>query len=188
MNYFEVKERLDGLRQFRRSYAEYINFTNREKNVPAQMLLSNLNPARDMTVDSLRRVGLGRMFTRDAPSRGGKRVKINTIRAIFREDLIQHFSLDDETPLRILDAGVIRYKMRLWRQKLLLFNPVFWLYQIFGFIALLPILVFKKAGVDTTFFEERKLVRFYVVTVQLVCFYLTVEALGFISLITFDKL
>ena len=31
MNYFEVKERLGNLEEFRRLFAEYAQFTNREK-------------------------------------------------------------------------------------------------------------------------------------------------------------
>jgi hypothetical protein len=188
MNYFEVKERLGNLEEFRRLFAEYAQFTNREKNVAAQMNRQKLEPLVTLAVDSLRRVGLGGMITRDAPVRGGRKVRINLIKAIFRDDLIRQFSLDDKTPLAILDKGILKYRSLLWREKIQLFNPFFWLFHFIGFLALLPFHVLKKAGYDTGNARKLGIVKLYVLVFQLVVFYLILQLSGTIALIRFDIL
>ena len=188
MNYFEVKERLDSLKEFRALYREYIEFTNRETNVPAQMTRKKMEPLTALTVDSLKKVGLGSMITRDAPVKGGRKVKINLIRAIFRDHLVRHFSLDDKAPLELLDEGIVKYQSLLWKQKVQLFNPLFWLYHFVGFIAWLPLLIAKKAGYDTTDAEKLAVVKLYVLVFQLAVFYLLLEWSGTIALIRFDIL
>jgi len=169
MNYFEVKQRLEKILEFRALYREYIDFTNRENNVPAQMTRKKMEPLTAITVDSLNQVELGSMITRDAPVKGGKKVKINLIRAIFRDQLIHHFSL-------------------LWRQKAQLFNPLFWLYHFVGYLAWLPLLILKKAGYDTSDAEKLAVVKLYVIVFQLAVFYLLLEWSGTIALIRFDIL
>jgi hypothetical protein len=82
MTYFEVKERLNSLIRFRKLYVEYVKFTNRESNPAAQMVRARMEPLTTLTVDSLKRVGLGSMLTRAAPARGGKTMKINLIRCL----------------------------------------------------------------------------------------------------------
>ncbi|MBN1212319.1 MAG: hypothetical protein JXA92_07050 [candidate division Zixibacteria bacterium] len=188
MNYFEVKERLDNLEEFRQLYGEYSQFTNREKNVAAQMTRQKLEPLVALAVDSLRRVGLGGMITHDAPVRGGRRVRINLIKAIFRDDLIRQFSLDDNTPLELLDKGVIKYRSLLWREKVQLFNPLFWFFHFIGFLALLPFHILKKAGYDTENVQKLGVVRLFVLLFQLAVFYLLLELSGTIALIRFDIL
>ena len=188
MNYFEVKERLDNLEEFRRLFQEYSQFTNREKNVAARMTRQKLEPLVVLTVDSLKRVDLGGMITRDAPVRGGRKVRINLIKAIFRDDLIRQFSLDDKTPLELLDEGILKYRSLLWRQKVQLFNPLFWLFHFIGFLALAPFHILKQAGFDTEDTLKLGVVKFFVLIIQLAAFYLMLELSGTIALIRFDIL
>jgi len=188
MNYFEVKQRLEKILEFRALYREYIDFTNRENNVPAQMTRKKMEPLTAITVDSLNQVELGSMITRDAPVKGGKKVKINLIRAIFRDQLIHHFSLEDKAPLELLDKGIVKYQSLLWRQKVQLFNPLFWLYHFVGYLAWLPLLILKKAGYDTSDAEKLAVVKLYVIVFQLAVFYLLLEWSGTIALIRFDIL
>ena len=154
MDYFEVKQRLDCMQQFRNLYADYIDFTNRPNNVPAQMVRQKMEPLEPMVVESLKKVNLGHLITRDAPVHGGKKVRVNLIKAIFRDHVIRRFSVKDKEPLEILDEGLLAYRNLLWRQRLHLFNPVFWLYHFGLFLARLPILIFRSAGFDTTKAEE----------------------------------
>lgn len=186
MAYFEVKERLKHLEQFRNMYADYIEFTNRPNNVPAQMLLQKMEPMEPMTVESLQKVGLGRLITRDSPVHGGRKIRINLIKAIFRDTVIKRFSLKDKEPLEILDQGILAYRSRLWQQKIQLFNPLFWLFSFGLFLARLPILIFRSAGYDTTKAEELASVKFYLVSFQLLYFYLIADAVGFIEWLRFD--
>lgn len=188
MTYFEVKKRLEYLRQFRNLYAQYIEFTNRPNNLPAQMVLQKMEPLLPMTVESVKKVGLGRLITRDAPVRGGRKVRINLIKAIFRDTVIQRFSVKDEEPLEILDKAILAYRSRLWREKVQLFNPIFWLFQFGLFIARLPIMIFKYAGYDTTKAEELASVKFYLASFQILYFYLIADALGLIEWLRFDIL
>ena len=104
MDYFEVRERLDCLQQFRNQYAEFIEFTNRPNNVPAQMVRRKMEPLEPMVVESLKKVGLGRLITREAPASGGRKIRVNLIKAIFRDTVIKRFSVKDEEPLEILPA------------------------------------------------------------------------------------
>jgi len=186
MNYFEVKDRLEGLLSFRSMYREYIDFTNRASNVPAQIVRRKMEPLMPMTVDSLMRVGLGALITRDAPVKGGRKVRINLIKAIFRDAVIKRFSLTDTEPLEILDQGILEYRKLLWVQKLQLFNPFFWLYQIGLFLARLPILVFRSAGYDTSRVERMVGVKAYLVLFQILFFYLIADAVGLINWLRFD--
>lgn len=186
MTYFEVKDRLKYLTRFRDYYAEYIDFTNRPRNVPAQMIRQKMEPLVPMTVESLKKVGLGRLITRDAPVRGGRKVRINLIKAVFRDTVIKRFSVHDREPLEILDKGVLEYRNRLWRQRVQLFNPLFWLFYFGLFLARLPILIFRSAGYDTTQAEELASVRFYLVAFQILYFYLIADAVGLIDWLRFD--
>ena len=188
LTYFEVKERLDNLTKFRNLYREYIDFTNRSTNVPAQIVRRRMEPLVPMAVDSLRRVGLGSMITRDAPVKGGRKIQINLVKAVFRDHIIRQFSLDDQTPLDILDKGVLRYKQHLWAQKIQLFNPLFWLFHFGLFLARLPVLIFEKAGYDTTKAERFTSARFYLVLFQLVFFYIIAKWVGLVGWIRFDIL
>ncbi len=188
MTYFEVRDRLENLTEFRKLYVEYIGFTNREGNVPAQMVRHKMEPLVPMAVDSLRRIGLGGMVTRDAPVRGGKKIRVNIIKAIFRDHVVRQFSLDDDTPLKALDLAIVKYQKQLWVQKLQLFNPLFWFFQFVSFAAQLPILICKRAGIDTEEAEESVLVRLYLVAVQVIAFYLLAEWSGLIDWIWIDIL
>jgi len=188
MNYFEVRERLDNLEEFRRHFWEFSKFTNRERNVAAQMTRQKMEPLVALAVDSLKRVGLGGMITRDAPVRGGRKVRINLIKAIFHDDLIRQFSLDDKTPLELLDEGILKYRSLLWREKVQLFNPLFWLFHFVGFLALSPFHILKKAGYDTEDARKLGVVKLYVVVFQLAAFYLLLQLTGTIALIRFDIL
>jgi hypothetical protein len=186
MNYFEVKQRLDNLVEFRALYAEYVEFTNRATNVPAQMVRRRLEPLAPLAVDSLKKVGLGYLVTRDAPSRGGGRVQVNIIKAIFRDNVIQHFSLDEKEPLVILERGLQEYRRRLWVQKIQLFNPLFWLFQVGLFVARLPFHICQAAGYDTSRAESAPVTRVYLVAVQILFFFLLAHAVGLTNWFRFD--
>ncbi len=188
MGYFEVKDRLENIKEFRALYNEYLDFTNRETNLPAQIVRCKMEPLMAQTVDSLQRVKLGKLITRDAPNRGGKKVKINVIRAIFRDRIIRHFSLDEKEPLQVLDKGVNIYQELLWKQRLQLFNPLFWIFHFAGFMAELPFFILEKAGYDTKPSEESKLVHLYKLIVQVLVFYILFDITGLIDLIRFDIL
>ena len=188
MTYFEVKDRLENIKQFRSLYNEYLDFTNRETNLPAQMVRSKMEPMMIQTVDSLQRVKLGKVITRDAPTRGGKRVKINVIRAIFRDRIIKHFSLDEKEPLEVLDQGINIYQKLLWKQRLQLFNPLFWLYHFAGFVAELPFHILEKSGYDTKPVQKLGLTRLYKLIVQVLIFYIVFDLVGLIDWIRFDIL
>lgn len=181
MEYFEIRDRLRRLRRFRAMYKEYLAFTNRERNPAAQLVLEKMEPMVRLTVDSLRRVKLGSMITRDAPARGGRRVKINVIKAIFRENVKSYYSLDEEAPLRALDKGILLYQRRLWLHTVQLFNPLFWLYHFSGFLARLPILMVRRAGYDTDRAEKMLSVRMWIVVVQALCFYALFQWTGLVS-------
>jgi len=182
MQYFEVKERLSALAEFLKLYREYIGFTNRWDNVPAEMLRKRMQPMVPLVVDSLRRVGLGDMVSRDAASRGGKKLRINLIKAIFRERLIRHFNLDDRTPLTILERGVVAYQQRLWRQRIQLFNPLFWLFEAVAFLARLPLFIAQKSGVDTETYENSATVRAFLVLAQVVIYLIIARSVGMIDI------
>jgi hypothetical protein len=181
MEYFEIRDRLRNLRRFRAMYKEYLAFTNRERNPAAQLVLEKMEPMVRLTVDSLRRVKLGSMITRDAPARGGRRVKINVIKAIFREKVKSYYSLDEEAPLRALDKGILLYQRRLWLHTVQLFNPLFWLYHFSGFLARLPILIVRRAGYDTDRAEKMLSIRMWIVVVQALCFYALFQWTGLVS-------
>jgi len=186
MIYFEVKSRLQSLTRFRKMYREYISFTNRENNVPAQMIRQKMEPLAMMAVDSLNRINLGQLVTRDAPAEGGRTVKINLVKAIFRDHVIRRFNLDDKAPLEILDRGIIEYKRRLWMETVNLFNPVFWLFHFSWFLASLPILFCRKAGYDTSKAERLTSVRMYQILFQFTFFYVLVKWSGLLDWLWFD--
>lgn len=188
MTFFEVRRRLANLEQFRSLYREYAAFTNRETNMPAQAVLAKMEPLAALTVDSLRRVGLGSLITRDAQTRGGKKVRINLIKAIFRDHIVRSFDLRDDDVRALLDRGIVKYQTRLWRQQVNLFNPLFWLYQIGVFLADLPFLIFRAAGYDTDQAEQRRTARLFRLLVQLAFFFALFKLSGLIGLIRFDIL
>ena len=181
MTYFELKGRLENLREFRDRYAEYLNFTNRPENPAAQILLKRMQASAAMTVDSLKRIDLGAMLTKDAPARGSKTIRINLIKAVFRDEVIERFNLEEEAPLKILDRGIVRYQARLWRQKVQLFNPVFWLYHIVGLAARLPFLFLNRAGYGSPRVEKLTLVKIYVVLFQFGCYWALARYTGVIA-------
>ncbi len=181
MEYFEIRARLRRLKRFRAMYRQYLAFTNRDRNPAAQLVLSRMEPMARLTVDSLRRVKLGSTITRDAPARGGRRVKINIIKAIFRDNIQRHYSLDDDAPLRALDKGILVYQRRLWGQTIQLLNPLFWLYHFSGFLARLPVLVLRRAGYDTDRAESAASFRIWVVAVQAASFYLIFQWTGLLT-------
>ncbi len=186
MDYFEVKDRLEVLQQFRNQYAEYIKFTNRTNNLPAQMVLQKMEPMTPMVVESLKKVDMGRLITREAPSSGGRRIRINLIKAIFRDHVIRSFSVKDREPMEILDQGLLAYRNLLWRQRLQLFNPLFWLHHFGLYIARLPITIFGSAGYDTSKAEETASMKFYLASFQILYFYLIADAIGFVDWLRFD--
>ena len=188
MTYFEVRNRLENLEQLRTLYKEYTGFTNRESNLPAQAVRGKMEPLAVMAIDSLRRVGLGSMVTREAESRGGRKIRINLIKAIFRDHIVRSFDVRDHEVLMLLDRGITSYKTRLWKQQINLFNPLFWLYQLGAFLADLPFLIFRAAGYDTEKAEHLASARIFRLVVLVLFFAFVVKWSGLFDLIRFDIL
>lgn len=187
MTYFEVKRRLEAIQQFRELFVDYSNFTNRsEDNVPAQMVKRKMEPLKTLVVDSLSKIGLGRVVVRDTPAKGGRKIQINVIRAIFRERILQRYDIPDNTPLRMLDAGIAKYKQMMWVQQVQLFNPLFWVFHVILFLSRIPIYIFKHAGYDTNKIETNGAVKLLVVGLQLVCYYALIKWSGVLAFIPFD--
>jgi hypothetical protein len=186
MDYFEVRQRLTNLTEFRRLYIEYLDFTNRFENPAAEIVLKKMERLLPMTVQSLRQTGLGGMITRDAPVHGGRRVRINLIKAIFRPHLIKRFNLDDNGPLEILDRGVMKYQRLLWMQKVQLFNPVFWIYQFGVFLARLPFHIARASGFSTDSAERLGIVKLYLFVFQIAYFFVLFKALGLFEWVRID--
>ena len=190
MTYFEIRGRLETLERFRKLYCEYTDFTNRESNLAAQALLRKMEPFAMITVDSLNQVGLGTLVTREAQARGGRRVKINLIRAIFRLRVRERFNINDRMALDLLDRGIIRYHERLWKARLQLFNPLFWIFQISALLTDLPLLIARRAGYETASVEKAGFVKFCRMAMQFVLLIAAAAALlqstGIVTLIPFD--
>lgn len=168
MTYFEIRNRLEALSRFRLLCRDYAEFTERDDNPAARIVREKMEPLLPLVLDSLRRVGLGATVTRDAPARGGRKVRVNIIKAIFREQVRKRYSLDWRAPLSVLDNGIAVYQTRLWRALVQLFNPFFWLYHFTAFVAALPLLVLGQTGVDTEHIQLSAAYRFYLVVFQLV--------------------
>ncbi len=188
MDYFEARDRLGGLIEFRKLYKEYISFTNRENNIPAQIIKDKLEPLLPMTVDSLNRAGLGALVARNAPTLGGKTVKVNIMRAIFRQNIIDRFRLEDNEPLRALDKGIMVYQTRLWKRRMNLFNPFFWLHNFIAYIAQHPLLILRRSGFDPVEAEKSPVIRVYMVLFQSFIYFLILKWIGLIDWIWFDIL
>ncbi|UCC43655.1 MAG: hypothetical protein JSU65_11040 [Candidatus Zixiibacteriota bacterium] len=186
MLYFEVKDRLARLLEFRNLYSQYLGFTNRDNNVPAQLVREKMQPMTAEIVDSLRRVGMGGLVTRDAPVKGNRRVRINVIRAIFRDHVTRHYNLDDKEPLKVLDKGIIAYRRLKWRQAIQLVNPLFWVFNFIAFAARLPIHICRKAGYDTSHAESLTSVRLYIILFQFGAFYVLAKWTGLIDWLWID--
>ncbi|MEK7775164.1 MAG: hypothetical protein AAB305_04700 [Candidatus Zixiibacteriota bacterium] len=186
MNYFEAKERLESLVQFRKQYGEYIAFTNRERNLAAQTVRERLESALGFVCDSLGKVSCGYLQTTDLPSQGGKSLKINVVKAVFRPELVRKYDLRDDTPLAELDRGISIYQKMLWREKLNLWNPLFWFVYLTSYAARLPFRILESAGQDVAALEKTPLTRGYVVIVQLIFAFLILKQSGFLTLIWFD--
>lgn len=110
-------------------------------------------------------------------------MRINVIKAIFRDSVIKQFSLDERLPLEILEKGIVQYRKLLWEQRLQLYNPVFWLFRFFGFVARLPFLFCRQAGYNTEKAEQLTLVKLWIIGFQAFCFYLVAESLGLIDFV-----
>lgn len=189
MTYFEIRNRLTELEEFRDLYAEYVNFTNRSPdNVPARIVRTKMEPLAPMVVDTLAKVGLGGVVVKDAPARGGRKLKINVIKAIFRERLMERYEISDSAALHVLDQGIAKYRQKLWGQQLQLFNPFFWLFHFVLFISKIPILAFKSAGYDTRHAESLTSVRLLVIALQLICYFILIKWTGVLTFIRFDIL
>lgn len=160
MNYFEVTIRLATLRKFRRLYMEFIGFTNRYDNPAAEIVLNQMRPLLPLTIDALRRARVGTIMTQDAPARGGKKYRINVIKAIFRPTLVENFNLDDDEPLTALDTAIVKYETLRSRTFVQLFNPFFWLMEMVAYLADLPFIILEKAGFELDDFRKTSAARF----------------------------
>lgn len=184
MNYFEVRQRLEVLKKFRKLYKDYISFTNRSENPAAQLLLGKMRPLVPMTIDSLKQVGIGTIITHDAPARGRKKYKINMIKAIFRESLIQHFHLEETAPLEAIEAALVKYQVLISRARLQLFNPVFWLVLFLGYAADSPFILLAQCGFDIDEVRKGPVGRFLKLLIMLILVCLIAEATGFRAWLT----
>lgn len=184
MNYFEVRERLETLKKMRRLYKEYLSFTNRFENPAAQIVAHQMRPLVAMTIDSLKHAGVGSVVTHDAPAKGGKRYKINIIKAIFRESLTRNFSLEEDAPTEAIEAAIAKYRILLIRSRIQLFNPIFWLVQFVGYGISFPFYIMQKCGFDTAEFEKTSVGRMIKIIIALAMLYITSEASGFSQWLT----
>jgi hypothetical protein len=87
-----------------------------------------------------------------------------------------------------LDNAILKYRKKLWVQRIQLFNPLFWLFHFIAFVARLPFYAASKAGFDTTEAEESPLVRTYLFLFQVACYVGLAHALGVIDWLRFDIL
>lgn len=188
LTYFEIKDRIENLEQFRSLYRDYLKYPDRLTNDQAIRVREQMRGLSPLTVDSMRRVGLGRIASRTARTRGDRPVQINVIKALFRDNVIQDFQIDDETPIKQIDRAILNWRQKMWQQKLQLFNPLFWLYHFFGFVADLPLALLRRSGYDTAAWEEHGLTKLYRLLVQVTLFWLLFDALGVIDWIRFDIL
>ncbi len=148
MNYFEVRERIAVLKKFRRLYKEYLTFTNRSENPAAQLFVAKMRPLVPMTIDSLRRVGVGTIVTHGAKAAGSKKYRINLIKVIFRDSLSRHFNIPDDAPMEAIEAALVKYRLKSHQTLLQLFNPFFWLIHFFSYIAEMPFEVLRRCGYE----------------------------------------
>ncbi len=188
MNFFEIRSRLEALECFRHTYAEYLTFTDRESNPAAQIVRARLEPSTVLVVDSLRRARLGGLITKDAPSRGGRTVRVNLIRAIFRDEVMQRYGLDERAPLQVLDRAILAYRRRLWRESLQLANPLFWFATATTWIASTPLTFLERAGFDVDSLRSAPVWRGYLLVAQITLFTLVVWRTGLASWIWLDIL
>lgn len=146
MNYFETKKRLENLLEFRALYREFLEFPARYDYVPARIVLDKMRPRVSMVINSLIRIGQGNRMIKVEKSFGGKKVRVNMFKAIFHRKLQRRYSLDKRIPLKILDSAIASYQTRLWGQKIQLFNPVFWLFQISDYFLKIPLNLLDHFG------------------------------------------
>jgi hypothetical protein len=186
MNYFEARERLDALVRYRRQYVDFIAFTNRDRNVAALTVKSRLLEEQPFVLESLGKVNCGYLKTTDIPSEGGKALKINVVKAVFRDDLVHKYDLRDDTPLDELDRAISLYRNIRWREQLHLWNPLFWIHYFTSYVARLPFRVLESAGYDVAGVEQSAFTRGYVVVMQLICAFVILRHTGILALIWFD--
>jgi len=151
MTYFEIKNRLMQLRAFRGLYADFLNFPDRYHYTPAVITMDKMRVLVSQVIQSLINIGYGEKMIRVEKKFDGKKVRINIFKAIFRERLQRRYSLDDEIPLKILDSAIARYEGRLWRERILLFNPVYWVFLAFDYFLKLPFYIIQNSGVEYRF-------------------------------------
>ncbi len=181
MNYFEISKRLSTLKSFKKLYTDYISFTNRSQNPAAQIQLNKMRPLVPMTIDSLKEVRIGTIITQDAPARGGKKFKINMIKAIFRDSLIRHFNLDDNEPLYAVEAAIVKYETLQSRAFIQLFNPFFWIVEFVSYIAEIPFIILEKAGIDLVEFRKTSVARLFKILVSIGLLLLIAEFFGVVT-------
>ncbi|MEZ5358492.1 MAG: hypothetical protein R3F48_06635 [Candidatus Zixiibacteriota bacterium] len=178
MNYFEIVKRLSTLKKFKKLYAEYISFTNRFENPAALIVLNKMRPLAPMTIDSLREVRIGTLITTDAPARGGKKYKINMIKAIFRESLIRHFNLNDQEPLCAIEAAIVKFETLKSRAFIQLFNPFFWIIEFVAYAAEIPFLILERAGIDILEFRKTAAAKFFKICIMVCLLIVLAETTG----------
>lgn len=178
MNYFETKKRLATLKQFKKLYEEYISFTNRFDNPAAEIVLNKMRPLAPMTIDSLKKVRIGTIVTTDAPARGGKKYKINMIKAIFRESLIRHFNLDEKEPLCAIEAAVVKYETLKSRAFVQLFNPFFWVIEFVAYVAEIPFIILERAGIEILEFRKTSAAKLFKICIMVSLLFVLAETTG----------
>jgi hypothetical protein len=181
MNFFEISQRLREMERFRVLYKEFLSFTNRYSNPAARIVLSQLRPLAPVMIESLKQAGIGTIVARDAPSRGGKKYRINIIKAIFRQSLVEQFHIDDSETLAATEAAIAKYRVMRSRAMLQLFNPFFWLLVMLDFLAAAPFAVLRQCGFsEATDFEKSGAGKFIklVLTLAMIAVLLAITGLG----------
>ena len=170
MNYFEIKNRFQVLEEFRNVYQSYLNYAYKTNDyVAAQQCLDRLQPKTAIITNSLVQIGYARNMMRSEKTVGGKKIKINLIKAIFNKKLQRRYSLNEQIPLKILNLSVARYQTLLWQQQIQLFNPFFWLFHSLEYFLKIPFRAFDSFCFEENI-EDLILPRIYLASGQIVLF------------------
>ncbi len=187
MNYFEIKNRLDTLRKFRGLYIQILKTSSRHENKEAGKILTELRPLTPLTMNSLIKIGQGYKMIKIEKDFSGKRIRINIFRAIFRQKLQRRYGLDEKAPLKVLDSAIAEYQGNLWRQKIQLFNPLFWIITFVDFALGIPLnllgRIFPRAD-----FETSLPARLYLAAGQLIVFLYLADFAGLFGWLRWDLL
>lgn len=187
MNYFETKSRLEQLNEFRELYREFLNFSERYYYPPAVITMEKMRSLVSQVIQSLISIGYGERMIRKEKKFDGKKIRINIFKAIFRERLQRRYALDEEIPLKVLDSAIAKYQGILWRQKIQLFNPVFWIFHIADYFLRLPFMIIRNSGINYKF-EKSAIFQIYLASGHLALFAYLLKISGLLTWLDRDIL